>query len=722
MRSSRENADCIPPELPVKLRVKTNNSHSSSCSSVNSNSKFVNGGRPTSQYDNLSSTDYYYSSSSNSSFTSSQSSSFYRNSFCQEPQANHQLGRQFNYNQHNYQHQLLHREPSFPPLSRSRMISVREEDIVHNVTLRRPSNVTNDRPPPLPPKTKNIVSYIGNMSSFYGHKDAEAALNRYRGSVFANFKSTQNSAVQRLLDDSSIFVQKGFERNSNSSGSDESMLSVSSNSTPVTICLTKPVSSLRLGQVDPPVLPPKKSHSTSNHNSLYSSSNTLVRNDSLSAAQSSGPPSDSSSGISSLSGESSPKSVKSSTSPTKITEKKPVKGPLDCVDVTQWLAFKADKEDGPEIRGGTIDALIVRATEVSKNDLLFVEAFLTTYRTFITPKELIEKLIYRYYKFLKVTETRQKIAINAFALLVRVVDDLCSTDCTEELMRRLTDFVNQMVNGGNSTLARLLKDKTSEKMELRKSLSSVSQILLPSVAISTKVSRLHDFKSKELAEQMSLLDLELYNKIDISEILTWAKEQKEDLIPNLTKFTEHFNKMSFWARSRILVEEESRDRERIILKLIKIIKHLRKLKNFNSFLAIVSALDSAPVRRLEWPKTVIEEIKEHSSLIDSSSSFKAYRQVLDDSEPPCIPYIGLILQDLTFIDQGNADLLVDDKLNFDKRWKLFYRLDEMRRFKSSQYPFKKNEGILNYFNNFDDHLHEEAMWQISESIKPRTRS
>lgn len=37
----------------------------------------------------------------------------------------------------------------------------------------------------------------------------------------------------------------------------------------------------------------------------------------------------------------------------------------------------------------------------------------------------------------------------------------------------------------------------------------------------------------------------------IPEILLWAKEQSEELSPNLTQFTEHFNKMSFWYRPYI---------------------------------------------------------------------------------------------------------------------------------------------------------------------------
>ncbi len=41
--------------------------------------------------------------------------------------------------------------------------------------------------------------------------------------------------------------------------------------------------------------------------------------------------------------------------------------PLAEIDVTQWLVFKRPDEDGPEIRGGHPDALIVLATKANKN-------------------------------------------------------------------------------------------------------------------------------------------------------------------------------------------------------------------------------------------------------------------------------------------------------------------------------------------------------------------
>lgn len=38
---------------------------------------------------------------------------------------------------------------------------------------------------------------------------------------------------------------------------------------------------------------------------------------------------------------------------------------------------------------------------------------------------------------------------------------------------------------------------------------------------------------------------------------------------------------------------------------------------------------------------------------------------------------------------------------------------------SSAYPFKKSERIISFFDNFENYLDEDAMWQISENIKPR---
>ena len=57
-----------------------------------------------------------------------------------------------------------------------------------------------------------------------------------------------------------------------------------------------------------------------------------------------------------------------------------------------------------------------------------------------------------------------------------------------------------------------------------------------------------NFKAVVLAEQMTLLDSTLFMRLDSAELILWVQEQNEDKSPNLTKFTEHFNNMSYWCR------------------------------------------------------------------------------------------------------------------------------------------------------------------------------
>ncbi|XP_062399514.1 rap guanine nucleotide exchange factor 1 isoform X1 [Sardina pilchardus] len=394
---------------------------------------------------------------------------------------------------------------------------------------------------------------------------------------------------------------------------------------------------------------------------------------------------------------------------------------IDHEEIMSRITLKQENDDGPDVRAGSGDILLVHATETDRKDLvLYCEAFLTTYRTFITPEDLIKKLHYRYTRFSHSPDTfKKRVSKNTFFVLVRVVDELCLVELTEDILRQLMDLVFRLVCSGELSLARVLRKNILDKVEQKKLMRyTISLQPLAARGVAARPGTLHDFRSHEIADQLTLLDAELFYKIEIPEVLLWAKEQNEEKSPNLTQFTEHFNNMSYWVRSIIILQEKAQDREKLLLKFIKIMKHLRKLNNFNSYLAILSALDSAPIRRLEWQKQTSEGLEEYCTLIDSSSSFRAYRAALAEVEPPCIPYLGLILQDLTFVHLGNPDL-IEGKVNFSKRWQQFNILDSMRRFQQVHYDLKHNEEIVSFFNDFSDHLAEEALWELSLKIKPR---
>jgi len=60
---------------------------------------------------------------------------------------------------------------------------------------------------------------------------------------------------------------------------------------------------------------------------------------------------------------------------------------------------------------------------------------------------------------------------------------------------------------------------------------------------------------------------------------------------------------------------------------------------------------------------VIQQLK----LVTShTSSYKEYRAALRRAELPAIPYIGIWLTDLTFIEDGNPTYEVPERINFSK--------------------------------------------------------
>ena len=54
------------------------------------------------------------------------------------------------------------------------------------------------------------------------------------------------------------------------------------------------------------------------------------------------------------------------------------------------------------------------------------------------------------------------------------------------------------------------------------------------------------------------------------------------------------------------------------------------------------------------------------SLVSSDGRFRNLRDSLHRTDPPCIPYLGMYLSDLTFIEEGTPNFTDNGLLNFAK--------------------------------------------------------
>jgi RasGEF domain len=54
------------------------------------------------------------------------------------------------------------------------------------------------------------------------------------------------------------------------------------------------------------------------------------------------------------------------------------------------------------------------------------------------------------------------------------------------------------------------------------------------------------------------------------------------------------------------------------------------------------------------------------AVVCSDGRFRVMREALHRCDPPCIPYLGMYLTDLSFIEEGTPDFTPERLLNFSK--------------------------------------------------------
>lgn len=211
---------------------------------------------------------------------------------------------------------------------------------------------------------------------------------------------------------------------------------------------------------------------------------------------------------------------------------------------------------------------------------------------------------------------------------------------------------------------------------------------------------------EEMARQFGLMGFKIFSTIRPRECLhkRWQSLEKEKEAPNILAFVDFFNFLSDWTATRIVFEKTPKARAAVISHIIKIGLECKKINNFCGVMQIVGGLRNSAIKRLKktWALVSSKTMEDWQILLDltdSTENFLKMRQQLQHSTPPALPYIGIFLQDLLFIDDGNTDKLPNSELiNFNKLRFLATVIQNITTYQSNPYNFHPVVAIQNFIN------------------------
>lgn len=165
---------------------------------------------------------------------------------------------------------------------------------------------------------------------------------------------------------------------------------------------------------------------------------------------------------------------------------------------------------------------------------------------------------------------------------------------------------------------------------------------------------------EEYAGQITLMDAPVFKAIQPEELSScgWNKKEKHSSAPNAVAFTRRFNQVSFWVVREVLHAQTLKIRAEVLSLYIRTAKKLCDMNNLHAVMAVVSALQSAPIFRLTktWAllsrkdKAMFERLEYLMSKEDNYKRLRDY--ISSQSMTSCIPYLGIYLSDLTYIDSA----------------------------------------------------------------------
>lgn len=171
-----------------------------------------------------------------------------------------------------------------------------------------------------------------------------------------------------------------------------------------------------------------------------------------------------------------------------------------------------------------------------------------------------------------------------------------------------------------------------------------------------------------IAHELQMITLSFYQHVSLHEFKqgNWHKAERHACSPQIVVFTDFFNKLSAYFIKKILAQPayNMQNALQFVLDLFPILCpfHPEKYHDLHSVMLLGSIFNNHALARLttvftELPSLDQERVAEINRLVSSENNCKYMRQMYS-TYPKTLPFIGHLLSDLTFANDGNKNDLV----------------------------------------------------------------
>lgn len=263
----------------------------------------------------------------------------------------------------------------------------------------------------------------------------------------------------------------------------------------------------------------------------------------------------------------------------------------------------------------------------------------------------------------------------------------------------------------------------------RKDLGEVLNPFTDNSELQQRTTHMLSLNTWDVAVALTNLDWVLFDSIHEQQLIYFIFSRLSSSVHTvmLELLLKRCNEVQLWVMTEVLLCPALCKRVQLIKKFIKIAAHCKAQKNFNCFFAIILGLNSAAVSRLTqtWEKIPGKFKKLFSELemmTDPSLNHKTYRESFKKMKAPKIPFLPLLLKDITFIHEGNKTFH-DNLVNFEKLHMIAEAVRIIRQCQNDAMGNGMTQKSSPEVRAYVDFLHiidnQQNLFELSVKLEPR---